>query len=178
MASIASPSIVYRLGRNRDWRSGPRSGSPSRSTCSEIHEHVLGREVLPAMRACHLREQLRRGRRARGELVVIRECHRHRQFRKSGVRDEHHGDWTDQPVPSLSITRLACEFPVAESRLASRSEHSRDHGEFTRFCPAAIASPPQCHGSYPVGMLAGYIQAPVVIDGRASGQIAVDDILP
>ena len=42
LESIASPSIVNRLGKNRCCCSGPSKGSPSRSICSEIHNTCSG----------------------------------------------------------------------------------------------------------------------------------------
>ena len=69
-ASIASPSSVNRLGRNRCCRSGPSSGSPSRSMCSEIQRTSSGAKPLPAMRAGHLGEKPDRRVRARRNAIV------------------------------------------------------------------------------------------------------------
>jgi hypothetical protein len=40
--SVASPSMVNRLGKNLCCCSGPSKGSPSRSTCSELHNTCSG----------------------------------------------------------------------------------------------------------------------------------------
>jgi hypothetical protein len=42
LESVVSPSMVNRLGKNRCCCSGPNKASPSRSTCSEIHNTCSG----------------------------------------------------------------------------------------------------------------------------------------